>query len=334
MNGTNYDKSTLNFLTTEKGRTQNKMDYAMTRGFYRQALSASELTQIRQVQGGLISVPGTIGFIGTRCCPLTVKSVAKCPPFSLDTVATYLRNFMPEFRNSNFWAYQCDGDEYYIDDGGNDMYDGGNFTTPWLLSGDTYVTDSDVQGNYPYAIGYLTTTQSVIDTDFSYVSLGYIQGEPPEVDYPQEDDSRHPLTVLGFRCSGPVGWQVGGELGADGEGDMISNELYSGQNINGFTVYSAYRQVYNAGDPTVCNLIILLGHSRWGSVFGPTSTYADSDTNSCGFYYYAGAGSKNILAIQTLLSIPAADDESPIPDSELQTVIFNFTKRIGESLGY
>jgi hypothetical protein len=255
-----------------------------------------------------------------------------CDTTSLDTVATYLRNYMTEFRNSNFWAYSCDGNGYYIDDGGDDMYDDGNYTTPWLLSGTTYASVIDDEEDYPFAISYETTSQTTVDTDFRYVSLGYVAGE--DTDEPQPDDSRHPLTVLGYRCDGPVGWQVGGELGADDDGNMMSAILYAGETVNGFTVHAAHRQVYNADDPTVCNLIILLGRAAWGSAFGPITMYSDeSTTNSNGFYFYAGTGSKHVLAIHTVLSKPEGDDGTPIPDSELQTVVGNFTLRIAQALG-
>jgi hypothetical protein len=248
---------------------------------------------------------------------------------------------MSEFRNTSFWAYTCDGNGngYYIDDGGNDMYDEANFTTPWLLSGVGYVTDADTIEDYPYAINYENTTQTITDSTFNYVSLGIVFAE--DTDEPAPDTSRHPLTVIGFRCAGPVGWQVGGGLGADGDGDISSNILYNGDIINGFTVYAAYRQVYNAGDPSVCNLIILLGRPEWESVFGSTNAYSDTDTNSNGFYYYSDDTSKNIMGIHTVLSKPSDETEedpdlnstTPIPVSELQAVVSNFTLRINQSLG-
>jgi hypothetical protein len=46
---------------------------------------------------------------------------------------------------------------------------------------------------------------------------------------------------------------------------------------------------------------------------------------------YSGDGSRNIMALFTLLSKPDDDDVEPIPTSELATVIFNFTKRIKEA---
>lgn len=254
-----------------------------------------------------------------------------CVPNSLNIIADHLRNYMTEFRNSNFWAYTCDGDisGYYIRDGGDDMYDRANYTTPWLLSGALYNTNDSNLVDYPEAVPYTMTSQTVTDSTFNYVALGYIYEQ--RTNDPQIDQSRHPLTILGYRCEGPVGWQLGGNLGADGGGDVSSNILYAGATINGFTVHAAYRQVYNAGDPTVCNLILLLGHPSWGSVFGPILIDSDTDTNSNGFYFASGDGSQNILAIHTLLSKPDTDD-TLIPDSELQAVVAAFTARIGEIL--
>jgi len=284
----------------------------------------------------LLQNVGTV--INCTECSVQAPDSSLCSPTTLNTIATYLRNYMSEFRNSNFWAYQCDGDGYYVNDGGDDMYDGSNFTTPWLVSGETFVTDADEEepGAYPYAISYETVTQTVVDTDFNYVSLGYVQGA--NLDEPQTDISRHPLTVMGFRCSGPVGWQIGGNTGADSDGNLLSAELYTGQTVNGFTVHAAHRQIYNTTedgqDPTICNLIILLGHPTWSTTFGTVTLYSDtSSTNSNGFYYYAGTGSANVLAIHTVLSKPSDDNSTPIPDSELQTVVANITQRIAESLG-
>jgi hypothetical protein len=288
----------------------------------------------RKVLGGpQITFDGTVVKL---CCDAAdpIQTIGSlCAPNSLNIIAAHLRNYMTEFRNSNFWAYTCDGDisGYYIRDGGNDMYDRGNYTTPWLLSGALYNTGDDDLVEFPEAVPYITTSQTVTDSTFNYVSLGYINDEDTE-DEPQPDQSRHPLTILGYRCDGPVGWQIGGELGADGGGDVSSNILYAGATINGFTVHAAYRQVYNAGDPTVCNLILLLGHPSWSSVFGPILTdLSNTDTDSNGFYFAAGSGSQNILAIHTLLSKPDTDDIL-IPDSELQAVVAAFTARIGEIL--
>jgi hypothetical protein len=109
------------------------------------------------------------------------------------------------------------------------------------------------------------------DTSFGYISLGYEQ-------YDNITDTQSPtylpLTVLGARDNTtygpglPIGFQTGGNSGADGGGALSSGYIYSGAVVSGFTVYSFYRETYNAGDPSHCDLYILLGHPNWGSVFG------------------------------------------------------------------
>jgi hypothetical protein len=265
-----------------------------------------------------------------RSPPKIAEAASSTNAPSLNIIAAYLRNYMVEFRNTDFWGYTMDGSNIYITDGGEDVFDTGMFITPWLLSGDRYDISSTSSGSYPYAIQYDTITETVVDTDLKYISLGYIP--EPDTDNPQIDQSLHPLTVMCYRESGPVGWQNGGEIGADGSGDAIHGYVYENTLVNGFTVYAGYRQVYNANDPTICQLVILLGHSSWGSVFGPVTIISNnSDKQYCQFVMYAGEGSKNILAVNVLLSKDLDHDDSPISDSELQSIVSNYITRIKES---
>jgi hypothetical protein len=269
----------------------------------------------------------------TKNIPQTLPS-DNLRPVVLNTIAVYLRNYMTEFRNTHFWGYTMDGGEgdtnAKINDGGNDMFDGGMIITPWLISGERYDLGSSSISNYPDHILYDTTTETLVDTNCKYISLGYIPED--DTDEQQIDQSLHPLTVICYRVSGPVGWQNGGNAGADGDGEEIHGYIYENVNVNGFTVYAGYRQIYDAGDPTICQIVILLGHSSWGSVFGPVNIISGTDTNSCQFVMYSGDGTQNVLAINTLLSKdPQYTNNEPIPTSELQTVVFNFTKRIKEA---
>lgn len=260
----------------------------------------------------------------------TISPPRDLAPGILDTIAVYLRNYMTEFRNPNFWAYTMDGTNVYINDGGEDMFDDGIFITPWLLSGDRYDLPSTDVEDYSQIVQYDTVTETTVDTNLKYISLGYIPEE--DTDEQQIDKSLHPLTVLCYRPSGPVGWQNGGNVGADGRGRANQGYVYENININGFNVYAGYRQVWDESDPVICQLVILLGHSSWGSVFGPVEIISDDSNRShCKFVMYAGNGSQNIMALFTLLSKPDTDNDDPIPTSELETVIFNFTKRIKEA---
>lgn len=252
------------------------------------------------------------------------------PYLQINTIVTYLRSYMSDFRNPSFYNYWCDGTGFYISDGGSDMYDSGNVTTPWLRSGTTYVGAGGYSAAaYPSAVSYQTTSSTLMDTDLYYASLGYTQYTTTQ------DPTYLPLTVICARSGTgqPVGWQIGGNSGADGGGTLASGTIYSGTTLNGFTTYAFYRETYAAGDPSHCNLFILLGHPNWGSVFGTVSSFADTvGGGGCGGYYYtSGAGVQNILAIQTLLSKSGGVQ---VTAAECQTVVQNFTLRIKQAVGF
>ena len=246
----------------------------------------------------------------------------------LNTIATYLRNYMSEFRNPSFYGYSLDGNSYFINDGGSDMYDTGNWTYPWLIAGTQFTGSSGSQ--QVFSINYASTTATTVDTDFVYVSLGYTQSASVGI------LSVHPLTVLGFRTTTgrPVGFQLAGNSGADGGGTLASGILYTGAIIQGFTVHAFYRETYNANvDPSHCNLFILLGHPLWGSVFGTINSFADpvaNGGNGC-FFYTSGAGVSNILAIQTLLSKASG---VLVTAAECQTVVQAFVNRVKLAVGF
>ena len=259
----------------------------------------------------------------------------KTPYTELQTIAEYLRNFMPEFRNPSFYAYRLDGNGFFIDDGGGDMYDNGNISSPWIIANTEYIGDGSYSsGTYPYAVDYTNSaTTSNLDTSFGYISLGYQQ-------YSDTQSLTYlPLTVLGSRDNItfgnglPIGFQTGGNSGADGGGTLASGSIYSGETVSGFTTYAFFRETYNAGDPSHCDLYILLGHPNWNSTFGTVSSFAQpTGDGGCGGYLYTtGAGTKNILAIKTLLS---KNGGQLVTSAECQTVVNNFIIRVKQSQGF
>jgi hypothetical protein len=258
------------------------------------------------------------------------------PYNDLQIIAEYLRNYMPEFRNPDFYDYRLDGDGYYIDDGGGDMYDNGNISSPWLISNTEYVTVNGYSsGGYPFAVDYTeSATTFNIDNSFGYISLGYQQ-----YDGDTQSDTYLPLTVIGSRDNEtygpnlPVGFQTGGNSGADGGGALSSGYIYNGTVVSGFTVYAFYRETYNAGDPSHCDLYILLGHPNWDSTFGTVNSFAQpTNEGGCGGYLYSSAsGTQNVLAIKTLLS---KDGGQLVTSGECQTVVDNFVRRIKEAVNF
>lgn len=250
------------------------------------------------------------------------------PPGFFSSLVTYLSGYMSEFRNVNFYNYTLDGDQYYISDGGFDMYDGGNYTYPWFLSGADRTGLNYGQSPYlSYAssgtgTGSNYNPNSTVDTDFVYCGLGY-------------SAVTNPLSMMAYRTTvgNPIGFQKSGDVGADGGGIITSAVIYNGTSINGFRVFAFYRQVSGATDPSVCDLYMILGHEYWGSVYGIFNTYANTtSTNSNGGYaYMSGAGIKNLLAIVTLLS---KVNGVAVTVAEIQTVIAAWVSRIKIGLGY
>ena len=260
----------------------------------------------------------------------------KTPYTELQVIAEYLRNYMSDFRNPSFYNYWLDGSGYEIADGGGDMYDGGNVSSPWVISNTEYIGSGSYNpGAYPYAVDYTNSaTTSNLDTSFGYISLGYQQYNGIS-----QSNTYLPLTVLGSRDNDtygfglPVGFQTGGNSGADGGGALASGSIYSGETVSGFTTYAFFRETYNAGDPSHCDLYILLGHPNWNSTFGTVNSFAQpTGDGGCGGYLYTtGAGTKNILAIKTLLS---KNGGQLVTSAECQTVVNNFIIRVKQSQGF
>lgn len=259
------------------------------------------------------------------------------PYNDLQLIAEYLRNFMSDFRNPSFYNYQLDGNGYEISDGGGDMYDNGNISSPWVITNTDYYSSTDAYSpsTYPFAVDYTNSATSVnIDTSFGYISLGYQQFTDGV-----QSPTYLPLTVLGARDNltygdgFPIGFQTAGNSGADGGGTLASSLIYNGVDLSGFTTYAFFRETYNAGDPSHCDLYILLGHSNWDSTFGSINSFAQPTTvGGCGGYLYTtGAGTKNVLAIKTLLS---KNGGQLVSSAECQTVVDNFVIRIKQALNF
>ncbi len=269
-------------------------------------------------------------FVNQPALAVAVPTASGTVYQQLDTIANYLRGYMSDFRNPSFYAYRLDGNGFNITDGGFDMYDSGNVTSPWVRSNANYASNTAYSiAAYPSASNYTVTSSAVLDQDFYYVSLGYQQ-------YAVTQSLTYlPLTVLGTRSTPGIstGWQSGGNSGADGGGTLAAGYVYSGSTVNSFTTYAYYRQTYAAGDPSHTDLFILLGHPNWGSTFGPVLALATPVANggNGSYLYTSGSSAQNILAIKTLLSKASGVQ---VTAAEIQTVVDNFTLRIRQALNY
>ena len=249
----------------------------------------------------------------------------------IDTIIPYLRANSGSLRNPSFFTYFLDGNAYSILDGGNDMFDTGNFTAPWLRNNTNYTAGNTIPVP-SIALNYTSQSATLTDTNFYYASFGYIQSTGS---FPSGTQSSiyHPLTLIGARSgSGPIGFQKAGNIGADGSGLLVTGSIYSGSVENGFTVHAFYRQSYGQSlDPSICDVYVLLGHPNWGSTFNTVVSSSIAGTNNQGAALYATGSSSEILAMTTLLSRPSP---TAIPFSDIKTVVDNYITLVKTVLNY
>jgi hypothetical protein len=234
---------------------------------------------------------------------------------SIAGFAAYMTSFRSEIKNPSFYNYNLDGGEFAISDGGGDMYDSGNNTFPWYTANSpVYSNLSGVSNNI--GLSYAITPSGIIDTDMVYASTGWTSF-----------GTTQPLSMIGVRSTAnrSIGFQKSGNSGADGAGILDSGVFYNAATILGFTVYAFRRQTYNAGDPSHCDLYMLIGHSAWGSVYGTINSFADPVSNggSGGHFYMTNA--TNVIAITSLLSKSSG---VLVTQAELETIVQAWVNRL------
>jgi hypothetical protein len=265
------------------------------------------------------------------------SSITGSPWQQINTIVSTLRNNVTDFRNPRFFVYRLDGNAFNITDGGQDMFDGGNSTIPWLRTNTAYWNPGSTVYTAAPAMSYALQTSSLTDTNLYYASIGYTQsaGTFPAAQNP----IYHPLTMISARSgSGPIGWQKTGNIGADGAGAILTGSIYTGSTVNGFTTYAYFRQTYGQGsDPNICDVYMLFGHPNWNSNFGTVVWSASLSTAGQGATLYATGSALNLLAVTTLLSQTGSTPSGaslPISASDIAAVVDNFALRIKQSLSY
>lgn len=287
---------------------------------------------LRAFSDGTLNANNYFDEVNVITNPIPIANTS--PPYLvLNTVASYLRSYVTtSLRTPNFFVYNLDGpasaliylqSPYFILDGGGDMFDGGNYTAPWLYANTDYTTGFTIPTNLCINYNDTTTSANVLDTNFYYASLGY-----------SANTNAIPLTVLGARSNtgSPVGFQKAGNSGADGGGLRANGAIYTGNTVNGFTVYATYTQSYNTSDPIVCDVFILLGHSNWNSTFDKIRRIEVAGTTGQGGALVAfGPNTANVMAITTLISKPAT---TQIPVGDIQNLVNTYTTLVGQSLNF
>ena len=268
---------------------------------------------------------------------ITSSAVTGSPWQQIDTIVSTLRSNVTDFRNPRFFVYRLDGNAFNISDGGQDMFDGGNATIPWLRANTVYWNPGTANFTSAPALSYALQTSSLTDTNLYYASIGYTQSAGT---FPASQSAiYHPLTMISARSgSGPIGWQKTGNIGADGAGAILTGSIYTGSTVNGFTTYAYFRQTYGqATDPNICDVYMLFGHPNWNSNFGTVVWAASLSTAGQGAALYATGSASNLLAVTTLLSQTGSTPTGaslPISSSDITTVVNNFTLRIKEALSF
>ncbi|HIB04683.1 MAG TPA: hypothetical protein EYO18_02980, partial [Candidatus Marinimicrobia bacterium] len=155
---------------------------------------------------------------------------------------------------------------YSINDGGNDMYDGGNILNTNLGS-------------------YLEYSDDMI-TGSTYLGEG---GQY----FTRKYDG---LFVFAADINGLEYFEITGDLGADGYGNTDGSILEV--NLYGRTFYGFVNRIYNAYDPSVNHLIIVEAHDGLSHTF-PSTTYSEAHRvtglgETTQIYYLLYAGDVNV----------------------------------------
>ena len=278
-----------------------------------------------------VPLPPTTTTTSTTTTTTTVVPVSGSVFSQIDTIMPYLRANSGSLRNPNFFTYFLDGNAYFISDGGNDMFDGGNYTAPWLRNNTNYTSGNSIPTPTP-SLNYSSQSSTLTDTNFYYAASGYSQstGSFPSGN---QNGSFHPLTIIGARSgSGPIGFQKAGNIGADGGGLLVTGNIYSGSVVDGFTAHAFYRQSYGqSSDPSICDVYVLLGHPNWGSSFDTVVSSSVAGTQIQGAALYATGSSTEILAMTTLLSRASP---TVIPLADIKTVVDNYITLVKTVLNY
>lgn len=284
----------------------------------------------------LTNTSGTGNLLFNVASAVTTSATGS-PWQQINTIISYLQGYVTDFRNPQFFVYRLDGNQNQILDGGQDMFDQGNYTVPWLIAGTNYISQNAVAP--PIALSYASQSASVTDTNYYFAAFGYTQSAGT---FPASQSAiYHPLTMIGARSgSGPIGWQKAGNIGADGLAgtQLQTGSIYTGSVVNGFTTYAYYRQTWGQStDPNICDVYMLFGHPNWNSTFGTVAWSASLSTQVQGAALFATGSASNILAVTTLLSRTGSTPAGPslqISASDITAVVNNFTLRIKEALSF
>ena len=214
---------------------------------------------------------------------------------------------------------QYDGNTMYISDGGGDMYDSGNATYILTENSPTSWTDENVNNQIQNCAPLQYSRTTVTDGSFNSTTSGsfplqnykFVAGGYGTTALPNGNSNYNTVGVLIMAATAGnynsssnmrIGFGHKGNAGADGQGSVHTDFTYENATVDGFTVYAYAISTRLAGDPTVCNLYMFLGHPNWGTTFGGWPvTYFETNTDKCNRGAWINGTQNNVLAITALL---------------------------------
>jgi hypothetical protein len=176
---------------------------------------------------------------------------------------------LTSYPNPNTFSY--DGSSNYIDDGGNDMFDSGNYL------------NTDLATEFDYTSGVVLSSTN-FGPNGSYFTL-----ELPG------------LFCLGADMDGVNNFYISGNNGADGDGFVVS---YDFQITFGSQTYDVYtKKIYDTSDPSINHMFIVPAGSGLTHTFA-TDSNDDFDqltglTNTSRIYYLLFSSQNSALITDT-----------------------------------
>ncbi|UXP32788.1 choice-of-anchor D domain-containing protein [Reichenbachiella agarivorans] len=164
----------------------------------------------------------------------------------------------------NIYTFEYDGGSNYINDGGDDMYDNGNYLNTSMAS------------EIPYSDNVVVDGSSYFGTGTTYFTR-HLDG----------------LFVMVADINGIDEFNITGNLGADGGGSIDATVLES--TINGITYNGYVTRVYDANDPSINHIIIVEKNAYTSQTYDAGTGVEDhvitglSKTSRIHYLLYAGA---------------------------------------------
>lgn len=210
-------------------------------------------------------------------------------------------NILPIIQNNltNFYFYEFDGSANansvnYINDGGGDMFDSGNYI--------------DISGN--------------CITGFSNLSYGSKYTEPTHGFYITPTDI-WPNTTVAYVQTGTVRINVHGNRGSDGDA-TITNDYMQYTTCNDLYGDIYYNASGDAGDPSILDVWFTIQNSNWNSII--TSSNDQRETEDDNLYSHSvEVGGSNYIFVKTLLSL----SDGQMPSSQY---VVNYVSSFVENL--